>query len=278
MMIPSLDTLVQRADALPSLPEVVRHVMTLLNDADADMDTLVHHINTDPAIVSRLLAAANASAFGLPTRVDSARQAFLVLGEDRVVNIILATALMQRYDAQRGGFDARLQWRHALAVATCARVLAERMGFKREIAFTGGLLHDIGQLLMFAVAPAAYAEVLRACEADDVPVLQAEIALFGYDHAAAGKQLAIAWDLPGEIADAIGAHHEPDECGDTLCDLVHVANVLAHALDLGASPYNQVPDLSERACVSLGLSWPGFAGSFAEIEARYQGMRLVLGI
>lgn len=278
MNAPNLEQLLTHADALPSLPEVVQHVMTSLKDDDADIDTLVHHINTDAVIVSRLLAAANASAFGLAAQVDSARQAFMVLGENRVINIILATALINRYDHQSTEFDARAQWRHALGVATCARALAERIDFNREMAFTGGLLHDIGKLLMFTAAPAAYAEVMRLCAEREMTALDAEKSVFGYNHSAAGEQLAIAWNLPYEIAEAIAAHHDPDEHGSELGELIHVANTLSHALDLGSTPQSRVPDLSMQACASLDLSWPHLVGQFAEIEANYEGLRLVLGV
>jgi hypothetical protein len=60
--------------------------------------------------------------------------------------------------------------------------------------------------------------------------------------------------------------------------LIHLAEVLSHALDIGEQPNNRVPDLSERACANLGVSWPTFAGKFAEIEARYDGIRIALGI
>lgn len=278
MSAPSLDELLGHADALPALPEIVLHVMNSLKDEEADVDTLVHHINTDPVIVSRLLAAANASAFGLAARVDSARQAFMVLGQNRVISIILATALIGRYDSPTAEFHSRELWRHALGVATCARALAERFDFNPETAFTGGLLHDIGKLLMRTAAPAAYDEVLYLQQTEDVPAMSAEIVVFGYDHAAAGSRLATMWNLPHEIAEAIAAHHHPDDYSCELGDLIHVANVLSHALELGDPPDKRVPDLSERACASLGLSWPNFAARFGEIEARYQGICLLLGI
>lgn len=278
MSAASLDELIAHADALPSLPEIVHHVINSLQDDDADVDTLVHHINTDPTIVSRLLAGANASAFGLSARVDSARQAFMVLGENRVVSIILATALIERYNQQSAEFDPRSLWRHSLGVAICARALAERLDFSPEMAFTAGLLHDIGKLLMLTAAPADYAAARQLQQSGDIPLAAAEVAVFGYSHAAAGSQLATVWKLPYEISEAIAAHHEPDDFCSELGNLIHVANVLSHALDLGAAPDNRVPDLSERACASLGLSWPALTPLFGEIEARYRGIRLILSI
>ena len=278
MTPPSLAELSAHAEALPSLPEAVNHLMRSLGDESADVDTLAQHINSDPAIVARLLAAANSVASGLSTRIYSAKQAFIVLGADRVTSIIMASALSYRYDTRSSGFDTRLLWRHSLGVASCAQVIAEEVGINPELAFTAGLLHDIGQLLMFTASPVKYVQALALHHQDELSLIAAECSLFGYDHAEAGRALALFWNLPNTLIDAIAAHHEPDELGSEIGNLIHVSEVLSHALDLGEQPDNQVPALSELACANLGLSWPKLAPRFAEIEARYDGLRIALGI
>lgn len=278
MTPPLLSELLEHAQKLPSLPEVVNYLTRSLSDENADVDTISHHINSDPAIVARLLAAANSAAASPTTRILSTRQAFLVLGVDRIVNIILASALAYRYDIRHAGFDARLLWRHSLGVATCARVIAEHTGSDADLAFTSGLLHDIGQLLMYIAAPACYLQVIEKHAVNDIFLPDAEREVYGYDHSAAGKALATIWNLPGEIVDAIAAHHAPDEIGSEIGNLIHVSEVLSHALDLGEQANNRVPELSELACAQLGISWPTLGKHFAEIEARYEGIRIALGI
>ena len=278
MSPPSLDQLAAATEKLPSLPEVVHYLMHSLSDEAADIDTLAHHINSDPVIVARLLAAANSVGSGLSTHIYSAKQAFLVLGANRVASIILASALSHRFDHQGSGFDARLLWRHSLGVAACAHTIAEHCGLNPDMAFTGGLLHDIGQLLMHTTSPAHYLQALELKNTRDIPLLDAERGVFGYAHTDAGKALAIAWKLPTELIEAIVAHHEPDELGSEIGNLIHVSEVLSHALDLGEQPNNRVADLSDLACASLGLSWPKLSAHFAEIEARYDGFRVALGI
>lgn len=277
-MTPPLAALTEHADALPSLPEVVSYLMRTLNDDRADVDTIAHHINADPAIVARLLAAANSAASGLSAHVLSTRQAFIVLGADRVAKIVLASALTHRYDARSDGFDSRLLWRHAIGVAICAQVLADEVGINADLAFTAGMVHDIGQLLMHVASPADYQRALEAHQRLDQELIVAERALFGFDHCAAGRALALRWKLPVEIVDAIAAHHEPDSNGSEIGDLIHVAEVLSHALDLGEQPSNRVPELSELACARLGLAWSKITPRFAEIEARYDGLRTALGV
>ena len=249
-----------------------------VNDDGANLETLAHHINSDPAIVARLLAAANSVNTGLSKRVHSTGQAILLLGADRIANIVLASALIYRYDTHTSGFNARLLWQHSLGVATCARVLAEQTGIDPELAFTSGLLHDIGQLLMYTASPTHFLQALDRHLNEDIPLFIAERAVFGYDHCDAGRVLASTWKLPTDIIDAIGAHHEPDGFSSEIGNLIHIGECMSHALDLGEIPSNRVPDLSELACANLGLSWPKFANHFAEIEARFDDFRVSLGI
>lgn len=278
MTVPTLDQLPDHAGALPSLPEVVNYLIRALNDDGANLETLAHHINSDPAIVARLLAAANSVNTGLSKRVHSTGQAILLLGADRIANIVLASALIYRYDTHTSGFNARLLWQHSLGVATCARVLAEQTGIDPELAFTSGLLHDIGQLLMYTASPTHFLQALDRHLNEDIPLFIAERAVFGYDHCDAGRVLASTWKLPTNIIDAIGAHHEPDGFSSEIGNLIHIGECMSHALDLGEIPSNRVPDLSELACANLGLSWPKFANHFAEIEARFDDFRVSLGI
>jgi putative nucleotidyltransferase with HDIG domain len=275
---PSLAQLIDHAGALPSLPEVVAYLIRALRDDNADLETLAHHINSDPAITARLLAAANSAASGLSKRVHSTAQAFLLLGADRVIQLILASSLIYRYDERTSGFIAPLFWRHSLSVAICARALAEQTDIDPELSFISGLLHDIGRLLMYTASPGHVYQALDRRQRSDIPLIAAEREAFGYDHCEAGRVLASAWKLPQDIVDAITAHHEPDGFGSEVCDLVHVSECLSHALDLGEIANNRVPDLSEMACARLGLSWPKFASRFAEIEARFDDFRLTLGL
>ena len=279
MSAPSLEELLGSAMALPTLPQVVNHILDTLNDENADADALVHNLNTDPAIVARLLAAANSSAFGLSSQVSSTRQAVLVLGLKTVRSITLATALIERFGHTTSGFDGRQLWRHSLGVATCAEVLAEQASCHPEAAFSAGLLHDIGQLLMVAAAPDPCAAVRIRMQQENEPIIVAERAVFGYDHAIAGAELARLWKLPQGIIDGIHGHHCPESGSDgEIGDLVHIAEVLSHALDLGEAPRNLVPDVAEIALMRLGLEWRQLTSCFAEIEARYEGVRGVLGL
>lgn len=275
----SLAEILSRVTALPTLPEVARYVIATIDDESSDADSLVAHLNTDPAVVARILAAANSSALALSSRIDSMRQAILVLGLKEIRSITLATAVIDRLNLGSGAFDPRVLWRHSLGVAICARAIAEDLRYNPEAAFTAGLLHDIGQMLLFVATPELFEEVLRRCRDLDEPIVEAEQAVFGFDHAVVGAELVRLWRLPAEIADGIGAHHDPESghFGE-MGDLIHVAEVLSHALDLGALPDNRVPELSAFSCARLGIDWTEFSPRMADIEAAYDEILLALSL
>ncbi|HUW35864.1 MAG TPA: HDOD domain-containing protein [Rhodocyclaceae bacterium] len=275
----SLDEILSRVTALPTLPEVARYLIATIDDESSDADSLVQHLNTDPSVVVRILAAANSSALALRTRIDSMRQAILVLGLKEIRSITLATAMIERLNIGSAAFDPRVLWRHSLGVAICARAIAEDLGYNAEAAFTAGLLHDIGQMLLFAAAPELFEEALRRNRDLDEPIVEAEQTVFGFDHALAGAELVRHWRLPAEIADGIGGHHDPESghFGE-MGDLIHVAEALSHALDLEALPDNRVPALSALACARLGIEWTDFSPRLADIEAAYDEILLALNL
>ncbi|MDP3513440.1 MAG: HDOD domain-containing protein [Sulfuritalea sp.] len=275
----SLEQVLTQAAKLPALPQIVAQIIDMLGDEEASVESLSTHIVSDPAIVARLLAAANAGALGTGGRITSVRQAIMLLGVGRVRDITLATAIIDRYKAAPP-FDAHRLWLHSVGVAVCAQEVARIGGLDPDIAYTAGLLHDIGQLLLFAVNPAAYGLMLTQKAARDMDIVEAEREYLGLDHAHVGGELARLWKLPEAVADAIAAHHVSDqnEPESELADAVHVAEVLSYALDLGGFDDARVPNLSVLSCARMGIDWRGFADHFPRIEARFATARITLGL
>lgn len=274
----TLDDVMTRVPQLPALPKIVARIVASLEDDSLNTDTLAELVEADPAISMRLLAAASSAAFGAHG-TTSVRQALMRLGIARVRQIVVATALFDRYKLPLP-FDCLRLWRHSLAVALCAEDIARYAGLHAETAYMAGLLHDVGQLLMFVADPVDYSEILRQQIADDRPLVEIERSRWGVDHAQVGRELARRWNLPGDIAESIGAHHARDARAPVseFADVVHAATVLAHALDLGSLPNNAVPPVCDLCCARLGIDWRAFAPHFAGIEARYEGALLMLGI
>jgi putative nucleotidyltransferase with HDIG domain len=272
------EQLVQGIHDLPSLPAVVMDLLGSLEQEDIDISVLAKKVAHDPALTAKTLRLANAPAFGLQARVATIQQAVTFLGFQATRNLITAAAITGCFPAGRcPGFDDKAFWRHASASAICARALARRMRFNQDIAFTAGLLHDVGQLVLASSQPAAYGAVLAWRKQQGCCLLQAERAVLGIDHVDAGVALASHWQFSDTLRQAIVRHHDPDTPGaGLLAAIVHVADAIVHALDLAGDEDELVPPLSTVAWEAMGLNEEAYLHLFRETEQQFGEMSAIM--
>jgi HD-like signal output (HDOD) protein len=253
------DAVLARVRDLPALPAVVLEVIASIGDEDAGTGTLAASIARDQALAARTLRLANSPFYGMSRKITSINDAVAVLGLRTLKSMALAAGLANAFPPPRcAGFDFAAFWRHSIGTALAAGQLARALRRDEGLAFTVGLLHEIGRLALASGFADRYAEVLRHRSRADVPVDAAERALLGTDHAAVGGLLAAHWRFAGPIVEAIAGHRAPPQppteaAGPSLADLVHVADNMAHALDLSRQPDDLVPPQAMPAWCRLAL-------------------------
>lgn len=267
-----------KAGALPALPVVATELLASLDEDDIDVATLARHITSDQSLAARALRVANSPFYGMAGRVTTIQDAVVILGFRAVRSLVLSSLLVKAVDHVGGGQkNSRGFWRHAVAVALCARGLARFSGTCVDTAFTAGLLHDIGRIFLAACFPEhTRAAHLRQQEMRGA-FIQAEHEVLGLDHGVAGGVLARQWGFPSPIADAIARHHDPDQ-GDAaeLTDLCHGADILAHALDVDGHAHAAVPQISGAAWARLEPDWKVMSGLMRRVEADLEDTCLAL--
>jgi putative nucleotidyltransferase with HDIG domain len=274
----SLDEVVAKLQDLPSLPAVVMQLLTSIEQEDADISVLAKKVSHDQALTAKTLRLANSSTHGLQVKVTTIQQAITFLGFQTTRNLITAAAITGCFaEGQCAGFSDKAFWRHSIATAACARVLARRMRFNQDYAFTAGLLHDIGRLVLVSTHPERYAEVIAWRAAHDSELLDAERAVLGVDHLAAGIALAEHWNFSDTMKLAIAHHHAPDADGaGFLATIIHVANAIVHALDIAGEQDELVPPVSAVAWTALGLSEEAYLHVFRETELQFDEISTLL--
>ena len=274
----TLEELIQGLDDLPSLPAVVMELLGSIDQEDVDISVLARKVSSDQALTAKTLRLANSSAFGLQVKATTIHQAMTYLGFQATRNLIMAAAMTGCFPSGRcPSFDDKGFWRLSIATAACARVLARHMHFNQDVAFTAGLLHGIGRLVLVSRYPEQYDAVLRECKRVDGDLLSLEQAMLGVDHVLAGAALAEHWQFSGTMQQAIAFHHAPDMPGaGFLATIVHVAVAVAHALDLADDPQGQVPAISSIAWTALGLSEETWLQVFRETELQFEEMTAIL--
>jgi HD-like signal output (HDOD) protein len=218
---------------LPPFGPVAVSLMRLFNREDVEIQDIVRLVSADVALSSQLLAMANSPIFGVQTSIRDLQHAITVLGTDRTK--ALATTLAMRSfvsDAPKTPVLGRI-WRHGIATAVIAEVLAPSYGRSKDLAHVAGILHDIGRIALLAAYPKQYGELAIRTHENTDSILVAERQQFGLDHCQAGKLLSESWRFPVELQQ-VAAHHLETPVGQDLLSVVQTACRLAADLNFPA--------------------------------------------
>jgi putative nucleotidyltransferase with HDIG domain len=272
------DEIVQQVRDLPSLPAVVMELLSNIDEENIDISVLAKKVAQDQALTAKTLRFANSSFYGTPSKVTTIQQAIALLGVANVRNLITAAAISGSFpENQCAGFDFKAFWKHSMATAVCAKLLARHLHINSDYAFTAGLLHDIGRLVLVTRFPEHYATAIAYRVEHDCYMLDAERAVLGIDHVIAGHALALHWHFSDIMQHAIVGHHEPEKTGtNQLVSLIHVANSIVHALDLSNVEDDLVPPMSLLAWNNLGLNEETYQLVFRQTVLQFEKINLVL--
>lgn len=264
---------------LPSMPSIVLELLDNFNNEKVDIATLANKIARDQAIVARVMRVANSSFFGLSGQVSSISEAVSVLGFNNLRGMVMAAGIINALPRPSQGFDWTVFWRHSIRTAVCAKVLAKSVGLSPETAFTAGLLHDIGKLVMGVYFPQAFEQARELDAGSTIENLQAERTALGMDHAEIGGEVAKRWHFPPEIREAVELHHAEPRAGveKTLTDVIYVANLFAHALDDGRIQETSEVYLSTTAMLRLEIDGDKLEMLAEEAQRLYDGAVMLIG-
>jgi putative nucleotidyltransferase with HDIG domain len=219
---------------LPTPPIVFHQIQKVIKDPKVNASHIAAILAEDPAMSVKVLKLTNSAFYGLSREVESVKQAVVIVGLEAIKNLVLSASVLDMF---KGKVDPEFQekyWRHSLAVAFCSRLLANKCREKGivdpDAAFSGGLLHDIGKVVIGCFMPDEFKKYAAARAEDKESMThKVEERVLGYDHAQVGAGLAVHWKLPHKVVDAVTYHHYPEACAesDPIVHIVHVANYIA---------------------------------------------------
>lgn len=212
----------------------------------------------------KVLKLTNSAFYGLQREIESVKQAVIIVGLEAIKNLVLSASVLDMFKGK--DIDQEFQekfWRHSLAVGFCARLLS-RMGRVRgqldpDSAFSGGLLHDIGKVIMCCFLQAEHAQVKRERANDrQSATYEVEERVLGYNHAQIGAILAEQWKLPRRITEAVAFHHHLQAAeGEEMTPYVtHVANFVSKRTFLERDEQHLVGKLEPGVLDRLQLTEP----------------------
>lgn len=261
MSAAEIQELVSKASDLVSLPEVSLRVNELANDPDSTADEMGKVISQDPALVARMLKIANSAYYGLSTEVETITRAIAVLGTNKIRDLVLSTAASDAFDGIPNNLITMQDfWHHSLYCGLLAQILAKKSKkIHAESIFIAGLLHDIGQLLMFNQLPEkSHEAILLLMEgSEELETYEAERHIFGFDHMQVGAALIKSWKLSPVLEECVEFHHEPQKAKEFPAEvaLINIANAVAVMADFDSmSEDDEIPMINPISWELTGLS------------------------
>ncbi len=271
--------LVSTVGDLVSLPEVSVRVNELVNNPRSSTADIGKVISQDPGLTARLLRIANSAFYGFAYQIDTVSRAVTVIGTGTLRDLVLATSATKVFENIPNDLvNMDDFWRHSVYCAVVARILGDQVPkVQGERLFIAGLLHDIGQLIIFNKIPDLAREaLLLTLEGPDEPeVHQAERQVVGFDHSQVGGELARAWKLPAIIAEAVEFHHDPEKAQAFPMEtaVVHIANSIAILAELNSTDEQEAPTIAPGAWEITGLSAEIIPPTVEEARTQFDEVR-----
>jgi HD-like signal output (HDOD) protein len=219
---------------LPTFPPVSARLLYLVGQDDADLREVAEVMQSDPAFSAEVLRIANSPLIGGRYQVGSVLRAISMIGVDRLCNLVWTSFLSGFVSLVPPIESLRRCWVHSLAVALISERLAPGFNVVRSLAYTLGLLHDIGRFALIAAHPKEYAKMLEVASEYTINILSFERELFEVNHCQAGCWLVEKWAFPPDFRIVTRDHHNKPERDDSrvLC-LVRQARTISDQLGLG---------------------------------------------
>lgn len=247
-----------RLDSLPTVPHLYQELRQALEGEEVTVKTVGDIIRQDIGMTAKILKLVNSAFFGLRRAVETPQEAVAFLGTETIKVLVLAHGLFDQIGNLGTQTLALVDiWNHSLSVAKGARALAAMEGLSRPMkaeAFMGGMLHDVGILVLAKNFPERYDRVVALSGTEKMPVHQAELQEFGVGHAEVGAYLLGLWGIQPAVLRAVSLHHTPSLVKVTAFNpvlAVHLADDLCGAQ--GHHAIFERSELDERALFTLGL-------------------------
>ncbi len=235
---PTISDIQQAIEAIRPIPQVALKVLRIIEDGAYDIDKIAGEVKKDQVISARTIRLCNSALFSKRHDVVSLDHALVFLGQDLFIKLVISAAVQSYYNQCGNGYSLCKGGLYHHAIGTA--MIAEKIAGMTEktipgVAYTAGLLHDIGKVVLDQYITGAYPMFYRRFQDRQSEIIDVETRILGIDHTHVGELLAIEWSLPAPLTDAIRFHHRPAETrrNDGLTTIVYLADLLMSRFHTG---------------------------------------------
>jgi putative nucleotidyltransferase with HDIG domain len=229
--LPTTADLQQAIESIQPIPQVALKVLRIIEDGSYDIAKVAEEVKKDQVISARTIQLCNSAIFTKRHEVVSLDHALVFLGQELFIKLVISAAVQSYYNQSGDGYSLCKGglYHHAIGTAMIAEKIAAKTGKAVPgTAYTAGLLHDIGKVVLDQYITGAYPMFYREFQDRQSEMIDVETRILGMDHTCVGELLARKWSLPASLTDAIRFHHQPAETRnkDALTTIVYLADLL----------------------------------------------------
>jgi len=276
-----LKRLVNQTENVYSLPLIYERLTEVINHPRSSIADITRIISEDQGLTARLLKLANSPLYGHFSKIDSIDMAATIIGTQQLQALALAVSVMEVFTGIPEEIVCMKSfWQHSIACGTVARALATyRREANVERVFAAGILHDVGRVVMCSTIPGVVNETIIAGRAGKSLLFRTEESRLGFTHADVGGGLLMKWLIPVSIAEPVACHHAPSTAVMFPLEtaLVHLADIICHALSLGFTGESYVPPLDPLAWELLDIPARSLAAIVKQVEPQLAETLTILG-
>lgn len=269
--------IVSKIKSIPPLSQTAQSIIGIMADADHDVQKVARIIECDTALTARILTVVNSAAFALAEPITTVSRAVIYLGDKVVLGIALDFCTQGLLQKPLEGYQSEggMLWEHNLRTAIGAKAIAHlaKKETNPDVAFTGGILHDIGKLIISDFLKGTMDKVVKGVDTGLLPdYLAGEEQMLGTNHCIIGSALAKLWKLPSPFPEIIRYHHKPHEVAApyrSVTYAVHIADIIAMMGGTGTGSDTMCYHLDEKFPEVLEIAPDGLARVMSQVEDEF---------
>ena len=278
----------ERLDELPTLPTIVYELSRVINDPMSSTKEVETIMGNDQSLTTKVLRLANSAYYAIPGGVTTLQRAIAYVGYDAINQLVLSASIMKALSSKSSAaFDNNQFWKHSLGVAMASETIAKFVRYKTPSdLFTCGLVHDMGKVATYIIAPDVFGDILNLAKTKGVSIEEAEAELDAPKHTLIGRELATKWRLPAIIQASACFHHQKDVARrpglsqelNLVIDVVFLANLLIHAMQFGHSGHSKVTGIPKEILERLQIKPEQLKELIAKIKQSLESAEAFLKI
>jgi HD-like signal output (HDOD) protein len=267
-----IESVISNIDQLPAIPEVASKVMNMVNDPDISFKKIAEEISRDQSMTTNILKLCNSAYFSKGKEITSIDRAIVTLGLKEVKDIVIVIAAKPVLDKPVIGYDLAKGdlWLQGLVVATISKNIALMKKRKdlADVVFTGGLIHNVGKVVLALYVQNTFKEILELVESKNIPFSNAEREIMGFDHQEVGEKVLDKWKFPPVLKAIVRHYKNPDNAPDefkTEVSVVHIAHNISLMAGVGIGSDGLYHEFKESAIKNTGLNGEEIEDIFSKV-------------